>query len=360
MQTIKDWLQTPEISELRKQPLYEIVETGFHREKVVPIFVNKEILFSPANGVILYAKHLKTQDEILEVHGAPFTLKELIRKDIYDSEFIVIGIFMTYLDIHVNYMASGGYIRFEKLQELKITNLSMTKVEVELLQKDITRPDPDNMDYLFYNERMLNTIYDNEIGQEYYIVQIADAEVGSIVPFNEQDKFVPQGEAFSAVRFGSQVDVIVPIKKDKTYEIMVSDKVGWHVDAAKDPLIKITKDIAKSDSLVTNDAKSWEAWDAAHKGHGGGGGSGSESGQWSKSKSAAASKHTKPDANHPYKIKMIVPGYDPMHSKDCFSKSELESTFIGRIPKGTQFEIVDMLKGETVATGTAGQGHAWK
>lgn len=239
MQTIKEWLHTPEITELRKKPVYEVIETGFHRERIVPIKVNKEVLFSPANGILLYAKKIASKDDIIMVHGTPVTLKDLVRKELYEDEFIIFGIFMTFYDIHTNYMPSSGYIVHEKLQELRIDNLSMTKVEMEILQ-EIDHPDTGNMEYLFYNERMLNTVFDNDIGQEYYIVQIADAEVGAIIPFHEQDYFVAQGWPFSAVRFGSQVDLIVPIKKGKTYEILVDKKIGWHIDAVLDPLIRVT------------------------------------------------------------------------------------------------------------------------
>ena len=262
METIKEWLNTPEISELRKKPLHEIIEVGFHRESILPIFVNKELLFSPANGVILYAKKVNSQDELVMVHGTPVKLIDLIRKEgmdkIYDDEFIVIGIFMTFYDVHTNYMPSSGYIMFQKLQELKIDNISMTKVEMEIIN-NVEHLDPDNMEYLFYNERMLNTVFDNNINQEYYIIQIADAEVGAIIPFHEQDHYVEQGWPFSAVRFGSQVDLIVPLKRGKEYEIMVEDKIGWHVEAVRDPLVRITEtqppDGVKSESLIMNTQK---------------------------------------------------------------------------------------------------------
>ena len=306
METIKDWLNTPEISELRKKPIYEIIEVGFHRETVVPIFINKEILFSPANGIILYAKRVRSQDDLVMVHGTPVTIKDLIRKDamdkIYDEDFIVIGIFMTFYDVHTNYMPSSGFIMYQKLQELKIDNISMTKVEMEIIN-NVEHINPNNMEYLFYNERMLNTVFDNNINQEYYIVQIADAEVGAIIPFHEQNYYVEQGWPFSAVRFGSQVDLIVPMKRGREYEIMVEDKIGWHVDAVRDPLIRITKtesrDGVKSESLIMeakmNDAESWKEWDAAHppKGRSGGGGtSGSGAGGLSNEGAAKVVDHT--------------------------------------------------------------------
>lgn len=251
MQKLKEWLATPEVEEIRKMPMSEILESGFHREPLLPIFVNKEVLFSPAFGVLLYAKRLKSKDEIVSVHGNPFTLKELLRTELYDKEYIVIGIFMTMYDVHVNYMPSSGYLTHKKLPELKIDNISMTKVERELIEA-IDRPDPNNMDYLFYNERTLNTIYDNEIGQEYYIIQIADAEVGAIIPFEENDKFIAQGWPFSAVRFGSQVDLVIPVKKYNDYEILVEDKIGWHIDAVKDPLVRITRRPNKYANLIEN------------------------------------------------------------------------------------------------------------
>jgi phosphatidylserine decarboxylase len=249
MQLLKDWLVSPEIAEIRKMSMADILKKGFHRESLVPIFINKEVLFSPANGVILYVKHIKNREEIINVHGTPLKIKDLIRTDLYDDEFIVIGIFMTMYDEHINFMPSSGYLSFKDLPKLKIDNMTMTSVELALIEAN-DHPDTEGMEYLFYNERMLNTVFDNEIGQEYYIVQIADADVGAIIPFKENDKFIAQGYPFSAVRFGSQVDLIIPLKPRRNYEVLVGDKIGWHVSAVADPLVKITKSDASSIPVV--------------------------------------------------------------------------------------------------------------
>jgi phosphatidylserine decarboxylase len=240
MDKLRDWLNSPEITELRKLPVSSIVQNDFHRETIVPIYINPEILFAPANGIILYAKEVKNKDSIIMVHGSPFTLRDLIREDIKDEKFIVIGIFMTFYDVHVNYMPSSGYVNYKKLPDLKIDSLSMTKVELEILDYK-EHINPANMDYLFYNERMLNTIYDNTLRQEYYIVQIADAEVGAIVPFEESGKFTSQGYGFGSIRFGSQVDLVIPIKEYNKYDLLIKEKIGWHVNAVTDPLVKIIR-----------------------------------------------------------------------------------------------------------------------
>ena len=49
----------------------------------------------------------------------------------------------------------------------------MLAVEKDILNKAIN---PNNMDYLKYNERMFNEIYVPSLNYKYYLIQIADEE----------------------------------------------------------------------------------------------------------------------------------------------------------------------------------------
>jgi phosphatidylserine decarboxylase len=81
-------------------------------------------------------------------------------------------------------------------------------------------------------------VFSSELGLNYYILQIADYDVGCITPFNlKQNQAVGQGERFSMVRYGSQVDLIVPLSNRWSYELL--QKTGCHVEAGLDPLIRI-------------------------------------------------------------------------------------------------------------------------
>jgi hypothetical protein len=59
---------------------------------------------------------------------------------------------------------------------------------------------PDNLEYLKYNERMLNEFYIPSLDYKYYVLQIADEDVNVIAPFHEQITPLVQNERFSLIR----------------------------------------------------------------------------------------------------------------------------------------------------------------
>lgn len=70
-----------------------------------------------------------------------------------------------------------------------------------------------------------------------FMKQIADYEVDVIQPFSvEQHRVVHQGDRFSFVRWGSQCDLILPLRKDLTIKPIAPDMV--HVKAGIDKVIQ--------------------------------------------------------------------------------------------------------------------------
>jgi len=60
------------------------------------------------------------------------------------------------------------------------------------------------------------------------------------VPFKlKQNQPVVQGQRFSQVRYGSQVDLIVPLSSRFEFEPVQND--GDHVEAGIDPVIRVTE-----------------------------------------------------------------------------------------------------------------------
>jgi phosphatidylserine decarboxylase len=113
----------------------------------------------------------------------------------------------------------------------------MLAEETDLLQGRI---DPKNMKYIYSNERVVNCIYAPCLGFKYYVVQIADYDVNTITPFRtDQNTAVKQNQRFSEIRWGSQVDLVVPVHTEFNYEILVKPKM--HVEGAIDQLIRIER-----------------------------------------------------------------------------------------------------------------------
>jgi phosphatidylserine decarboxylase len=110
----------------------------------------------------------------------------------------------------------------------------MLAVEKDILNKVIN---PNNMDYLKYNERMSNQVYVPSLDYTYHIIQIADEDVNVIAPFKHQGDLVTQNERFSLIRWGSQVDLVLPLDDRFTFELLLEETM--HINAGLDKLVKI-------------------------------------------------------------------------------------------------------------------------
>jgi len=237
MNKLSEFLQLPCTKEILDKPICEQLSREMNRDPFRPLYIDKEIMLSPADGFVLYHGIYKPDEDILNVKGGEYTVNTLLREEIKEP-CLAIGIFMTVIDVHVNRVPTNGFVKYEKLPCLKVTNLSMRPVEKDIL--DNLKLDHDVMRYAFFNEAMKNEILVPYLKQCYYILQIADFEVDVIVPFNIQNTFYTQGERFSLVRFGSQVDLIIPFRNGTRYKCLIPDDGEiYHVKAGLDQLVRI-------------------------------------------------------------------------------------------------------------------------
>jgi len=145
---------------------------------------------------------------------------------------------MTFFDVHVNRVPFTGRLSYQLLDPIETHNHPMLEVERRVL--DELRVDLDGTDYLYVNQRMLNRVDSLALGQPYYMIQIADYDVDSIAPFElKQNQPVDQGQRFSQIRYGSQVDLVVPLSASLEFEPILPD--GVHVEAGLDPLVRIRR-----------------------------------------------------------------------------------------------------------------------
>jgi len=174
-------------------------------ERTPPHYEN--VILSPADGRILYIKKIdKGEIPFSEKKGKRFSLDDFIQHDINIKTGYLIGILMTYLDVHVNRNPISGRIAYMK--HIKGLFISLK-----------------NKEAVIQNERLL-TVVDNghfKIG----IVQIASRLVRKIVPFFKEGQDVQIGKRMGVIRFGSQVDLILP--EVPSFQIVV--KPGENVKA---------------------------------------------------------------------------------------------------------------------------------
>ena len=232
-QKLEDWLNG-EVAELSKLPIGELSNTFFFRDPLRPTYINNEYFYSPADGTILYQKKVLPGEQVLEIKGIDYTLQDVMGDKDYNAPSLVIGIFMSFYDVHINRIPYNGIIKYNRLEPIESTNKPMLAVEKDILNKVIN---PNNMDYLKYNERMLNKIYNSFLDYTYYVIQIADEDVNVIAPFKQQGDLCTQNERFSLIRWGSQVDLVLPLDKRFSFELLLKETM--HVNAGLDKLIKI-------------------------------------------------------------------------------------------------------------------------
>jgi len=187
--------------------------------------------------VILYQGIVEATDPILDIKGKPYSLREALRDEEYDKTSLVIGIFMTFYDVHVNRIPFPGRLSYRLLDPIDTLNHPMLDVEKAILD-GLRLSIAESAEYLHRNQRVVNRVDSPYLDEPYFILQIADYDVDCITPFElKQNRSAEQGQRFSQIRYGSQVDLIVPVSS--RYELETVQQTGVHVEAGVDPLVEI-------------------------------------------------------------------------------------------------------------------------
>jgi len=172
-------------------------------ERVPP--EDENVILSPADGTIIYVKKIEDGEiPFSEKNGRKFPLNDFIQSDVLESGGHLIGIAMNYLDVHVNRAPIGG--RISLLKHIKGLFISLKKKEA-----------------VIQNERVLTVIENGhfKIG----IVQIASRLVRKITPYFQEGDEIQRAERMGVIRFGSQVDVILPELPSLSIEVTPGEKV---------------------------------------------------------------------------------------------------------------------------------------
>lgn len=147
-------------------------------------------IVSSADGKVIYIREV--QDGLLPVstkHGQNYPLHELTKTSFYTQKAYVIGISMNFLDVHVNRAPIAGHIAFQRHFPGRFGSLRHTEM-------------------VFENERATTVFEQGEL--QIAVVQIASRLVRQIASFTSEGQQVTLGQRFGVIRFGSQVDMVLP------------------------------------------------------------------------------------------------------------------------------------------------------
>jgi phosphatidylserine decarboxylase len=232
---LEEWVAT-DVTPVKSKPLKWLSEEHFFRDPCRPIFSDPDYFFSPADGIIIYQTLVRPDECILDIKGKPYSLRMAMQDETFDKPCLVVGIFMTMYDVHINRIPYAGFLSYKHLEQISTFNAPMLAIERSIIE-DLT-VEGNHAEYLHTNQRTINRICSPELSSEYYVLQVADYDVDCIAPFiPKQNAPVRQNQRFSQIRFGSQVDLIIPISERIGLELV--QETGMHVEAGVDPLIKI-------------------------------------------------------------------------------------------------------------------------
>jgi len=182
-----------------------IVLQRFYRDPERTPPVKDNVILSPADGTVRYIKKIEKGKVPFSIKGKNrFQLEEITKTNLLNDGVFLIGIEMSVFDVHVNRAPVAGKIVFQKYTRGRF--LSLRKIES-----------------IFENER-LTTIIDNN-GFQVGVVQIASRMVRRIVSYVKKSDVIEIGQRIGMIKFGSQVDLVVPKLDEIKINIQKNDEV---------------------------------------------------------------------------------------------------------------------------------------
>jgi phosphatidylserine decarboxylase len=178
---------------------FSLTMIRFWRTPNRKIVATNNELISPADGNVLYIKKVEIGQVPVSIKkGLEAKLDEITQTDILEMPCWLIGINMTPFDVHKNCSPIEGKIILNKHISGKFLSLKEPKAIIE-------------------NER--NTLVVKNDKMTIGIVQTASKLVRRIDSYVKEGNHIEKGEWFGMIRFGSQVDLIIPISCEVNVEI---------------------------------------------------------------------------------------------------------------------------------------------
>ena len=165
------------------------------------------LILSPADGTVIYVRRLSAGEPLRsEKNGAIMVLDE-VRDTVFVQDALwQVGISMVFTDVHVNRAPIQGILTFACHKPGKF--LSLRREEA-----------------LNLNERQTLIIENPGQDMQVMLVQIASRLVRQIVAYLKEGQSVNRGQRVGMIRFGSQVDLFLPIRKVTEPEVKIGQRL---------------------------------------------------------------------------------------------------------------------------------------
>ena len=215
----------------------------FMRDAPRAVIADQDNFYSCADGVVLYNKIVKSTQEKVEIKNVPYSVDEILGEEgLFEGPSLICGVFMTFADVHINRVPYTSTLEYKLIDPIQSMNFSMDAQEEKIFGNKVSlkhrRIEGVQNLYMNNNARMLNTFYIPRYDYKFYVVQIADFDVNTILPFNAKQKQMHmQGDRFSFIRWGSQCDLILPLRKDLNIKPLIPKDM--HVEAGVDKVASL-------------------------------------------------------------------------------------------------------------------------
>ena len=200
---------------------FAILAYRFYRDpQRTPPAVDDDVVISPADGEVIYVRRSEGGKlPRATKKGRDYDLVELTKTPLKHDDAVVIGIAMSFLDVHVNRAPIAGRVRLRQHFPGRFGSLG--------------RPE-----MVYENERATTVIERGDM--EIAMVQIASRLVRQIASYVKVGEDVSLGQRVGVIRLGSQVDVVLPVRPD----VVVNVQPGQRVRAGESVLAVVTSEYA--------------------------------------------------------------------------------------------------------------------
>lgn len=231
-EAISQWRKR--IKEITRNCSVDYLSSEFcFRDPIRPIKNNSEIIYSPADGIVIDISKVDSVDQPIYTKMGDVCLSSLCHGMIEDGCYTCVSIFLTFYDPHIVRMPIDGIVSRKDLPPFYVLDHPMLDFENTVLNGRISEIDRKKIGAFAFNQRTLFEIYSPMTGKRLFLLLTADYDIDTIISFftgnNRQQK---QNQRIGQIRYGSMATVIIP--SDIGFYPCIKELV--HVEAGLDPI----------------------------------------------------------------------------------------------------------------------------